>query len=487
MVHGGPSFSTDDHHFKDAIMSKKTLMGIAGGALVATPLVVFAAGPQTENRPPERSTALVAENHMPAVAAQAGRGGKYAGTGWSVKPNPQQAVIDATRQAMERLGQDKASYVLVAYTGEYDGEAIRKTLRRQLGDSVKIHGVASDAGVITEDGIHGIAGGAVGILVVNAGDFMQFGVGAADLRNDVSWEKASSEAIRRAIADAHVSDHRKPDVILMTGPSLSRRESEILKGIADVVGSEVPVLGGNAGFGLGRTNGTVLTGNEVLTQGVVFTAIYSRLKIGYAYENGFRMTDREGIVTRAEGKTIYEIDGKPALDVYNRWTDGELYDLAQAKGIAKAWQLTSLKPIAKEVSGGNRLSHWVVSAIPPDEEAWAKKSLTLAERIERGSRVRLLSASWQTMLHRGESTPAVAMVQGAISNQKAAFGLFFFCRIACDVIPKSELPKLPLLTRRTVGRIPLLGVITTGEQGPLSGLGNVNSHLAESMVIVGQE
>lgn len=259
-----------------------------------------------------------------------------------------------------------------------------------------------------------------------------------------------------------------------------------MAGIAQVVGEETPVLGGNAGDERQDGKWRQFTRDDVFADGVVLTAMYADGHVGCTLETGFRATDKEGVVTRSEGKTVYEIDGRPALDVYDQWLDGKFYDLVRKQSLGEAPLLTSLNPLSKEVRGRQGQVHYLISRMVPDEKSVAGKCLNLHVPIEQGSRIRLLSGNWQTMLNRCERGPGQAMIRGGIRPREAAFGIVFFCKLATKTIPETELPKIPLLTANALDGVPFLGVITIGEQGPMPGFQNVNAHLAESIVIVGQ-
>ena len=41
--------------------------------------------------------------------------------------------------------------------------------------------------------------------------------------------------------------------------------------------------------------------------------------IGYAFSNGYRLTGKKATVTRASGRTVFELDGRRAMDVYSEW------------------------------------------------------------------------------------------------------------------------------------------------------------------------
>jgi len=455
-------------------------------SLVVSLLAVAAAGLgvcfayHRETSPPSTVAAAVPVEQTSQTA------GKQVASGWSTAADSRAAVIEAAQKAKADLNGKPVTYLLVAPTVHYDIAVVLDEVKKQFGKKAKIHGVTSSIGVMTEEGLHCGPDGALGLLALAGGADMRCGVAGVKLSGFATLEEAGSEAIRRAVRDANPSGSAKPNIVLMTGTILRGDEEKVIKGIAAVVGENTPVLGGNAGDEDQDGKWRQFTKSEVFTDGLVLTAIFTDRKVGWAFESGFRVTDKEGIVTRSQGKTVYEIDNEPALDVYDRWLDGKLYETIKSRGLGAAPMFTSLHPPAKELKGQQGQINHVISRIVPGQESLDSKTLQLFVGIEQGSRIRLLSGNWQTMLNRAERAPHEAMIQGGIRENQAAFGVMFFCKLAAKVVPESELPKLPLLTRGALGSAPFLGVITIGEQGPLPGFHAVNAHLAESLMIVGK-
>ena len=412
--------------------------------------------------------------------------GQHVACGWSTAADPRQAVREAAQKARAALNGEPVAYLLVAPTVHYDTTVVLDEVKKQFGEKAKIHGLTSAMGVMTNDGLHMSPNGAIGLLAVAGAADMRYGVAGVKLNDFATLEEAGSEAMRRAIRDANPASNTPPNIVLMTGTILRGDEAKVLAGIAAVVGENTPVLGGNAGNEVQNGKWRQFTKNEVFRDGLVLTAVFTDRKVGWAFESGFRVTDKEGIVTRSKGKTIYEIDNKPALDVYDRWLGGKLYETIKSRGLGEAPMFTSLHPPAKEIKGKQGQINYVISRIVPSPESLESKTLQLFVGIEQGSKIRLLSGNWQTMLNRAERAPRLAMIQGGIRENQAAFGVMFFCKLASKVVPESELPKLPLLTRNALGDAPFLGVITIGEQGPLPGFRSVSAHLAESLIVVGK-
>jgi hypothetical protein len=344
--------------------------------------------------------------------------------------------------------------------------------------------MTSVAGIMNNEGLH--TGKVVGVLGV-ASDAVAFGVGSVDPDKCPSLEEAGKTAILSAIAAAGHKPTERPDIILFTASMRRGGEMKMLDGIGSVVGMDVPVLGGNAGDEKFDHQWMQFTQDAQYHEGLVLTAIYSKPKVGWAFENGFRITDKTGIVTKSDGRTIFEIDNRPALDVYDEWLNGALMDYIHKSGHWDIAGFTAQYPLCKVLRGPNGQVGYMTSHPVPKEEDMATKTVPVYALMEQGSRVQLFSGTWQTILNRAELAPANALIRGDIPRNQAMFGTLFFCAGAYSCIPAGERNKLPLLVNNALGDVPFMGVMTVGEQGYIPGVRNVSANLVESMVTVGNQ
>lgn len=64
---------------------------------------------------------------------------------------------------------------------------------------------------------------------------------------------------------------------------------------------------------------------------VIIAVIYTKLPLGWVFEGGFEAQDsHKGGLTKVDGGNILEIDGRPAVDVYDEWLGGKIKQLQQA-------------------------------------------------------------------------------------------------------------------------------------------------------------
>jgi hypothetical protein len=452
-------------------------------AIFGVLIIVLIAGCASQTERPE----LVAKEANVATLASSD-----ASVGWSTKDDYTAGITEAINTAKARLNGKQPSFAYVVYisASETDHDIIIGEIRRQL-PGVKIYGHTSNM-IITNDAVIEDNKFAIGVMLV-ASDSATFGIGSVN-QDDYKEnpEDAGRVAIEMAMADAGRTT--PPEMILYMGTTMRGQESHILSGIAGVVG-DVPVVGGNAkDFGSKMKNNWMqFTHNETYNTGLVLVAIYTNRKVGWGFEATFRLTDKHGIVTKSDGFRIAEIDGRPALDVYDEWVGGEFYRRLNAGEFNSAEEkvdfalvkaFTLLNPIAKIIRGADgQVAQFATSPIP-DQQDVNNKTLTVYAQVSTGDEISLYSGTWQTAMNRVETIPRSALLRSGLAKGEGSFAFLIICNGLKTVIPTDELQKMSAITNDVLGA-PFLGAVTAGEQGPIPGIGNVNANLVESVVLVG--
>ena len=107
--------------------------------------------------------------------------------------------------------------------------------------------------------------------------------------------------------------------------------SGLIKGLEDAKDFQASITGGLCGDGA-RFEKTLASYNEKPKQGeVIAVGFYgSDLEVSYANYGGWTPFGPERVITKSEGNVLYEIDGKPALDLYKKYLGDKAEQLPQA-------------------------------------------------------------------------------------------------------------------------------------------------------------
>lgn len=116
--------------------------------------------------------------------------------------------------------------------------------------------------------------------------------------------------------------------VLLYGPGTNINGSAVVRGLESVLGADVPVLGGLAGDG-GLFDTTYTLGDQgVLPDAVVALGLYGdQLVYAHGSFGGWEPFGPARKVSRCDGNILYELDGEPALAVYERYLGGYAKDL----------------------------------------------------------------------------------------------------------------------------------------------------------------
>lgn len=93
--------------------------------------------------------------------------------------------------------------------------------------------------------------------------------------------------------------------------------SELVRGIVEGVRFQATITGGLAGDGARFEETSVLVGGKPLPRHVTLVGLYGNdLHVGYGSIGGWDPHGPSRAITRSQGNVVFEIDGRPALDVY---------------------------------------------------------------------------------------------------------------------------------------------------------------------------
>jgi hypothetical protein len=221
---------------------------------------------------------------------------RFAGSGTGVGLR---APFEAVQQAVEALGQDPG-LVLIFPTGLLDPQEAAAQAQRAAGNA-RVAGMTG-TGAIT-------LGGAIetGCSAVAFDSSLPVGVGT-------STSSDPRAAGRCAAAEAlfGVGRDKTHTVLLLFVDSESGDQAEIVAGAYEIAGGRIPLAGGAAG---GQTRAQFADG-EALSESVVAVALVSSTPVGIGIAHGCAPLGAPSIVTRSRGRTVLQLDGRPAEAVY---------------------------------------------------------------------------------------------------------------------------------------------------------------------------
>lgn len=396
------------------------------------------------------------------------------GYGWSVNGDETNAVKEAVSSVKTQLKGKSPEFVLLFSTVGYDSEKVLSEVRRLLGD-VQIYGGTSCLGVLSKDGFHAGEEGSLALMAISS-ENITVGVGGVSIDDYSSASEAGKAAILAAINATGKGKDGHPKIVLIT--AAPGEEEDILAGIEEVIGSDVPVFGGSSGDNDITGKWKQFAGERVYSNGISLAVIYTDLKFGWAFEAGYLRTENRGTITEAEGRIIYGIDNRAAAEVYNTWTGGFVTEELETGGsvLSKA----TFYPLAKVIKNAGK--EYIVSIHPLSINA-SDHSLTVFANVEEGDEVLLMCGDWELLLNRCLTTPTRALKSEDISKEDVCFAIYNYCAGTMLAIPEEERAKMPVLVKTAMGDAPLIGTFSFGEQGHIRGVGNRHNNLMNWIIV----
>lgn len=212
----------------------------------------------------------------------------------------------AGRQAAADALAGRAAKLLIIFCSD------RYELTELLAGVEELSGAAHVIGCSTAGEIATSGPSDAGVVVAALGGD-GFSVSTAVATNASADLRAAGEYAASCMEKLDEREHRA--LILLTD-GLAGDQQEIVRGAHSVLGAGVPLVGGCAGDDLKMSRTFQLGGGRVLTNAVVAAAVGSDAPMGIGVRHGWRRVGEPVLVTRSGQNRVYEIDDRPALDVY---------------------------------------------------------------------------------------------------------------------------------------------------------------------------
>jgi len=281
-------------------------------------------------------------------------------------------------------------------------------------------------------------------LVVSA---LHFEHTAVRLAKATISEMTESFSVGQSMAQALLGDGLSHVLVFSDG--LSVNGSELVRGFRSQLPAGVELTGGLAGDGERFQRTLVLADAPARERTLVAVGFYgSRLAVGYGSVGGWDTFGPERLITRSAGNVLFDLDGKPALELYKRYL-GE-----HAAGLPATGLLFPL--LLRSENGG------VVRTILGINEA--EQSMTFAGDMPEGQHARLMKANFDRLVD-GAVAAAEVSLQGQ-GGRAAQFALLISC-VGRKLVLKQRIDEEVLGIRQILGnQLPFAGFYSYGEISP---------------------
>ena len=367
----------------------------------------------------------------------------FAAAGWARGPG---AVLDAVGDAVDGLAGARPGLVLMFPTGQIEPRLAALQAREAAGGAT-VAGMTSDGSLADPRGLE------PGCSALAFDETVLAGVGVAEhaSRDPRGAGRAAAEAASAAVEPAPGNA-----LLLLFVDPATGDQCDAVDGAYEATGPAVPFAGG----GSGTPDGVQFAHDAARRDSVVAAMLTSPGPIAVGLSHACTPVSAPSIVTRAAGRTLLELDGRPADEVYAEKVGVDLDEEELHRAAVR-------HPLAQpELSGEVRLRH-VFGRAPGG-------GLACATAIPANAAVVFTEQTVQAIVD--SAAEAVKRARAGLRAARPRAALVFDCagrkRALGDAVERET-----EAIRASLGEdVPLAGGFTHGEVGRVRGAKGDRNH-----------
>jgi len=371
-----------------------------------------------------------------------------AGVGASKNDDSYQAGYEACKKALKSMDDKKADLVIAFSSVHFDQEQVVKGIREASNNTALIG--CSDAGEITNDGP---SEKSVAVMTIMS-NTIKFTTGLGE--NVKDGDRAAGKAVAREVKEKAPSPFRAfvmlPDVLTGNG-------AEIVRGVQDVLGEHFPIFGGAPGDDFLFEKTYEYRDDTVVSGAVAGLGLSGDFVMGVGVRHGWIPIGLPMKVTKAKGAVLHELDGRPAVSIYEDYF-GEKAKELRKEPLAR---MAITYPLGLKIEG---LDEYLIrDPITVDEHG----AITCAAEIPEGSEIRLMIGSKEKAIEAAQDAARKLVKDFEAAKAKPKFLLMFNCIAREKLFGQKAKDEIKAIMDIVGKDLPLLGFYTYGEQAPIGG------------------
>jgi hypothetical protein len=374
------------------------------------------------------------------------------GVGSSKNRNTQEAVIEAAKQACQPLAEFPPSFFLVlASPSVYNQQEMLNTLKFKYPQTVMIGG--STSGEITTQSVDD---NSLAIMAIYS-DQIKFVPGkGSDIRIDARL--AGKNLAENIIKNA---DGQLPKTALIFPDSLSGNTMDVVRGVLDVFGQNFLMAGGSPGDDGQLKKTSQYYQNELLENSVSGVGLYGNFRFGIGVRHGWIPIGNSRKVTKAKSNILYELDNKPAIQIYEDQFGKDKVMINPNEPFGKLAITYPLGIVLVDQS-----EYLIRDPITVDENG----AISCAAEVPEGAEVYIMIGSQEEAIQAAKNAAQRAMEE--INNKTPAAAILFNCIARKKLLMNKKQEEIKAVQNIIGSNVPLIGFYTYGEIAPFKGIVN---------------
>jgi hypothetical protein len=372
------------------------------------------------------------------------------GVGKSQEPDGFEAGAEAAQKAMAAGGLESVDFVLVTATIGFEHKDLLAGVRSVTKDAQLVG--CSGLGVITQDG----PDETLRRVVVTAFSSKTVRFKAAK----ASGLKSDSYKVGEELASQLNADWPdKAKVMLLFTDGLTVNPVKLFAGLEDHLESHLPFVGGTAGETFANQHTFQYFNDEVLEDSAVAVILAGEFEFDFGVSHGSVSMGITRTITKAEGNHVYEIDGKPAFDVFKELLGDDITELNATTVNGLSFGVETPKELH-----GDYEDYMVRIPLVLDK---TDNSIYMSAEWPVGTKVAVCQRDPERVVRR--STEISTKLKDRHAGKEPAFVLHFECAGRSKSLIGAETAEQDVkVTQEVLGRkTPWFGLYTYGEIAPI--------------------
>jgi len=369
--------------------------------------------------------------------------------GFSENKDHIQAANEAVSQAIVGLGKNRGDVAIIFTTIEFAHPLVLKIANNLLGD-IPILGCSS-LGIITNKGIfkHGFA---ILLISLNQQTFLNVAsVKDVNKKTPIAAGRELGEKLLYGCKDVRRS------LSLIFSDGLISDGTSLINGLQENLGRSFPLIGASASDNLAFTKTFQYFNKDVLTDSCCGLLFGGKINFGFGIKHGWKALGKIRYVTKAEGNIIKEINGEPAVKLYEDYFAKDVLELAK-----ELRRISIFYPIGIYLQGEKEYLLRNILSIKDDG------SLVTQGDIPQNSQIRLMIGTKDSCL----AAAAASCIEAKrnLGAQKTKFVMVFDAASRFTLLGRQYTKELEIIKAAFGENTPLIGIYTYGEQAPLKSI-----------------
>jgi hypothetical protein len=371
------------------------------------------------------------------------------GVGLSLQEDPILAVKEAVRQARASIKKEKIDLAVVFSSSALAKAEMLKTISDLLGSTAIIG--CSAAALISSQGIfqHGLL-----IMLLAFPEGITFNA-ACTKEISAKTSLIAGEELGEKLLHGFQTMRRNISVIFSDGEM--KNGLNFIYGLQEKLGQSFPIVGASASDKLRFLKTYTYFNQEISSNAACGLLLGGKLIFGLGVKHGWKPLGKPRYVTKSAGNTIYEIDHKPAANIYEEYLTRNIAALTK-----ELKHISMLYPIGIYLPGEEEYLLRNLVSIEKDG------SLILQGDIPQGSLIRLMIGTKESCL--AATKQAIEETQKGLFDQQADFIFVFNSLSRYSLLGRRAKEELEIIKAACGPDTPLVGIYTYGEQAPLKAI-----------------